>query len=99
MNATTEYERFVEEADKYKSPHKDWYYALGLTGEAGEVAELIKKANRVAPWTTPLDRDKLAEELGDTLWYLTRLATWYGVTLQELMVRNMAKLRARGVAG
>ncbi len=59
----------------------NWYLALGLTGEAGEVAEIIKK--------------HLREELGDVLWYLTVLAEMNGLTLAEIAVENIHKLKAR----
>ncbi len=65
---------------------------LGLTGEAGEVAELIKKqighGHELAP-------EKLAKELGDTLWYVACLATLYELDLDQIAETNMAKLRKR----
>jgi NTP pyrophosphatase (non-canonical NTP hydrolase) len=66
--------------------------ALGLCGEAGEVAELIKKhmghGKRV-------DTLELADELGDVLWYLTDLASRYGLDLGQIAARNVSKLRDR----
>ena len=66
--------------------------ALGLTGEAGEVAEVIKKHLFHA---TPLDREALVKELGDCLWYVGAFATVMGVTMEEIAERNIAKLRKR----
>ena len=65
---------------------------LGLTGEAGEVAELVKKAHGHG---LPIDREKLKKELGDVQWYLARLADIHSITLEELAEANIAKLRAR----
>lgn len=66
--------------------------ALGIAGEAGEVADLVKKA---AFHEHPVDQDKLAKELGDVLWYVTAMALSIGVGLDEVMARNVAKLRER----
>jgi NTP pyrophosphatase (non-canonical NTP hydrolase) len=65
---------------------------LGLGGEAGEVQELVKKALFHG---TDLDRARVAEELGDVLWYLSALASTLGLSLDELAQRNLDKLRAR----
>ena len=66
--------------------------ALGLTGEAGEVAEHVKKHLFHA---TPLDHDAVVKELGDCLWYLAALATALEVSLAEVGARNIEKLRRR----
>ena len=66
--------------------------ALGLTGEAGEVAELIKKHLFHA---TPLDKDALVKELGDCLWYIAAFGTVLGLSLDDIAERNIDKLRKR----
>lgn len=66
--------------------------ALGLTGEAGETAEIIKKHLFHA---TPLDQDALAKELGDCLWYIGAFATVLGLSLDDIAQRNIDKLRKR----
>lgn len=66
--------------------------ALGLTGEAGEVAEVIKKHLFHA---TPLDNDALMKELGDCLWYVAAFATVLGVSMDDIAQRNIDKLRKR----
>ena len=66
--------------------------ALGLTGEAGEVAEHVKKHLFHA---TPLDRDAVVKELGDCLWYVAALAGTIGVSLDEVGAMNIEKLRRR----
>ena len=66
--------------------------ALGLCGEAGEVADLIKKATFQGH---ELDKEKLIEELGDVAWYLAIAAEALGVTLGEVLERNVKKLEAR----
>ena len=66
--------------------------ALGLTGEAGEVAEVIKKHLFHA---TPLDQDALAKELGDCLWYIGAFATVLGLSMDDIAQRNIDKLRKR----
>jgi NTP pyrophosphatase (non-canonical NTP hydrolase) len=66
--------------------------ALGVAGEAGECADLVKKH---AFHGHPLDKDKLTKELGDVLWYVSQLAGAIGVTLDEVAEKNIAKLKAR----
>lgn len=66
--------------------------ALGLVGEAGEVAELIKKH---VHHHKPLDRDALAKELGDVLWYIAFLCELNGLTLEEVASASVVKLRQR----
>lgn len=70
--------------------------ALGLNGEAGEVADLVKKS---VFGGHPLDREKLILKLGDVLWYIAEAASGLDTTLDEIMGRNIAKLEARYPTG
>lgn len=65
---------------------------LGIAGEAGEVADIVKKHLYQGH---PLDHDKLLEEAGDVAWYLALAATVAGVTLESVLVANIAKLTGR----
>lgn len=65
---------------------------LGLTGEAGEVADHLKKA---ICHQHGLDRRKLTEELGDLVWYVAGICSLAGLTLDEVLAHNIAKLRLR----
>ena len=74
------------------------YAALGLTGEAGEYAEKIKKYIRDGV----LDKSLAVKELGDVLWYLTASAKELGYSLQDVAEINAVKLlsrKERGVLG
>lgn len=70
--------------------------ALGLCGEAGEVAEQVKKhyfhGHR-------LDKRHMIEELGDVVWYLAVLCDAIGSDLQTVMQQNLIKLEKRYPAG
>jgi NTP pyrophosphatase (non-canonical NTP hydrolase) len=66
--------------------------ALGLAGEAGEVADIIKKS---VFHRHDLNREALIKELGDVLWYVAALCSKLGVSLDEVMQLNIAKLKAR----
>ena len=72
---------------------------LGLVGEAGEVAEKIKKLIRDA---SKFSNEDIAKELGDVLFYTVALGNIYGYTLQEIIDLNTKKLNSRkdrGVLG
>ena len=76
------------------------YPALGLCGEAGEAAEIVKKALRDEGGAlTAAGRDKLAHELGDVLWYLAQLATEAGLDLDGVAMANLEKLASRAARG
>lgn len=66
--------------------------ALGLVGEAGELAEMVKKE---IGHGHPQERAALARELGDVLWYVAHNASLLGLDLDEIAAQNIAKLRAR----
>lgn len=66
--------------------------ALGLCGEAGEVADLVKKATFQGH---ELDTDHIAEELGDVAWYLAIASHAIGCDLDEVLARNVEKLKKR----
>lgn len=73
--------------------------AIGLAGEAGEVADLVKKVTfQGKPYGDDL-RAKLIEEIGDVAWYLALTCTSVGVTLEEVLERNVAKLQSRYPGG
>ena len=65
---------------------------MGLCGESGEAIDIVKK------WLAQghnLDREKLAKELGDICWYLAETATALDLSLEEIMVANIEKLKRR----
>ena len=65
---------------------------MGLCGEAGEAIDLVKK--HLAQGHA-LDRERLIKELGDIAWYLAETAAALDVTLEEVLCRNIEKLRQR----
>ena len=67
------------------------YLALGLNGEAGEVADKIKKYLRDGK----LDIGGIVYELGDVCWYIARLADALGYDFEDLLTINHAKLEDR----
>lgn len=67
---------------------------LGLAGEAGELLSEYKKELRDGP-ANQLHDDRVAEELGDLLWYIAKVASVYSLGLDEIARRNLAKIRDR----
>lgn len=83
------YQEKVEGMPLYDDP------VLGLIGEVGEVVEHIKKDRRAGDRRKPLTKERLIDEGGDVLWYLTRLFSENGITLSEVMQYNVDKLEKR----
>ena len=72
------------------------YPTLGLAGEAGEVANIVKKIQRDHGGVLNEEiRGKLKDELGDVLWYISACADELGITLQEIAEYNVNKLAKR----
>lgn len=65
---------------------------LGLAGEAGECADIVKKHLFQGH---ELDKEKLLDEIGDVLWYCAYSADTLGLRLEDIMEHNINKLRAR----
>ena len=65
---------------------------MGLCGESGEAIDIVKKHLAQGH---PLDREKLAKELGDIAWYLAETAFAIGYPLEEILQMNIDKLKAR----
>ena len=65
---------------------------MGLCGEAGEAMDLLKKHRFHGH---ELNRDALVKELGDVAWYLAEAATALDMDLEEILIRNVEKLKAR----
>lgn len=71
----------------------------GLGAEAGEVLGVCEKALRREGVISPDHEGKLKDELGDTLWFLVATLNTIGVSLDELMLHNMGKIRQRAQEG
>lgn len=97
------YQAFTKSTAIYPKDEALWYTTLGLVGEAGEIANKVKKVIR-DKGGIPTDSDKLeiAKEIGDVMWYVARLADELGVPLLDLILDNVKKLssrKERGVIG
>ena len=69
---------------------------LGLVGEAGEAADKIKKIIRdKGGYASDEDRQAIAKELGDVLWYLANVARYLNIPLSEITKGNIDKLSSR----
>jgi NTP pyrophosphatase (non-canonical NTP hydrolase) len=95
-----EYQKLSRRTAEY--PREAWlaYPALGLAGEAGEVAEHAKKAIRDdGGEVTDERRTAMAKELGDVLWYVAQLASELKLDLDEIANANLEKLLSRQKRG
>lgn len=99
-----EYQRQAKETAIYDKAHYEGrgadgfvYLTLGACGEAGEIAEKVKKYIRGD--FKELPKEEIALELGDLLWYLSEQARLLGYELSEIAEMNLAKLAERKKRG
>src|ERR1017187_5671340 len=95
-----EYQKLSRRTAEY--PREAWlaYPALGLSGEAGEVAERAKKTIRDdGGQATDERRAAMPKELGDVLWYVAQLASELQLDLDEIAQANLDKLLSRQQRG
>jgi NTP pyrophosphatase (non-canonical NTP hydrolase) len=98
----TEYQKWTDETAIYPSAGKKnveelMYCGLGISSEAGEMANYIKKLYRDGD--TPELRQLIRDELGDILWYAARTAEALDVSLEDVMIKNHEKLNSRKQRG
>lgn len=87
-------------ASTYPEERRTIYPTLGLTGEAGEVADKVKKVLRDKDGVFSFDdKREIALELGDVMWYAAALAADLGFTLEEIANMNLKKLADRNMRG
>jgi len=90
-----EYQKEVSKAAFYKGDDVA-YCALGITGEAGEIADHVKKMLRDDDGIlTDNRKEHLLKEMGDTMWYISRMAEKLGYTLDEVALTNLNKIKDR----
>lgn len=91
-----EYQQHALGTAIYPAEQRIVYPTLGLTGEAGEVADKVKKVIRDNALQFTDDRRlEIAKELGDVLWYCATLAHDLGYSLDQIAQMNVDKLRSR----
>mgnify|MGYP003119077756 FL=1 len=90
-----DYQRAAAKTAIYKAEHAVIYPALGLAAEAGEVANKVKKILRDGTF----DREAIADEVGDCLWYIAALCRDLNVDLEDLADANLKKLYGRKERG
>ncbi|GGM94053.1 hypothetical protein GCM10007092_04190 [Thermus composti] len=94
------YQKEAQKTALYPEAYRLLYPTLGLVGEAGELANKVKKILRDHGGTLPEEtREALILELGDVLWYVAQVATDLGVSLEAVAERNLKKLRSRKERG
>ena len=96
MSDFNSYQRTATKTAIYPPEHKILYPALGLAGEAGEVANKVKKVMRDGVENQADDwKEQIASEIGDVLWYCAALATDLNMQLGMIAALNEKKLRDR----
>jgi NTP pyrophosphatase (non-canonical NTP hydrolase) len=94
---------WYKHVNEYNAPELA-YLSMGLAGESGEFVDNVKKLVREIGfmddhmYNYKMDQhvqEALIDELGDVLWYLNKLCTFLGLTIEDLMVLNTVKLHER----
>jgi len=93
MGTLKEYQELCKiTAKKFDTPEQEILtWGLGITGEAGDVASCIKK-------TFAHDnnqREGIKENIGDTLWYAAMICNFFGWDMNEILKKNVEKLKKR----
>ena len=95
-----DYQKFTKTTAMYPKTHTFPYLTIGLAGEAGEVAEKVKKVIRDKGGKMDQEtRNLLALELGDVLWYLARFADELKFKMSDIAHLNKQKLLSRKKRG
>lgn len=95
-----DYQSKARETAVYPGDMSIIYPALGLCGEAGEVAEKVKKVVRDKNCEfSDEDRMAIRKELGDVLWYIAQICSDLDLRLESVAIANVEKLRLRKEKG
>ena len=86
---------------KYPNLSSNYIYpTLGLVGEAGEVAEKVKKVIRDKNGVfDEKSKTGIKKELGDVLWYISNLCAEFDFSLDDVALQNLEKLKIRAAKG
>lgn len=96
IKTINEYQQAALSTAIYPEKLKIVYPVLGLTGEAGEVSDKIKKVLRDNNGEFSEEkRIEIAKEIGDVAWYMATLSNDLGYTLEEIFNMNIQKLQSR----
>ena len=97
----TEYQQKASETAIFPKEKALEYITLGLTGEAGEIANKVKKLIRDGADKETLEQKKIeiGYEIGDVLWYCAMLTKEVGMNLGHVMENNINKLHSRKERG
>lgn len=97
VNAEMSYSDFISKLFKHDTDDIEFMHAaLGITGEAGEIADAVKKA---IIYGKDMDRNNIVEELGDLRFYMQALMNKLEITEAEVLQANADKLSKRYPTG
>lgn len=96
-----DYQKRCKKTAVYPKIGKNFTYpTIGLMGEAGEIANKVKKAIRDDNGKITVERrQEIKEEIGDTMWYISQLSTELGLKLSDVVKSNLEKLSSRKKRG
>ena len=96
--ASSDKDAFIERVNELK-PSVDLNRlltaAIGVGAEGGEFAEIVKKITFQGKPYDDASREHMIVELGDVMWYIAQACLSLGVSIDDLVIRNLQKLQAR----
>jgi NTP pyrophosphatase (non-canonical NTP hydrolase) len=96
VNLNEYQELALQTASPKEKKNELFHLVLGLCGEAGEVAEKIKKIIRDRDSDFgQLDLNDLTKELGDVLWHIAVVGKYFDISLEDIGAKNIEKLASR----
>lgn len=92
INSADDYQSLTRRTQSCKTKEdRARHGVFGLASEAGEVAGIMQKKYQ----GHSIDREHMAKELGDCLWMIAEICDAFGLSLAEVMGKNIEKLRER----
>ena len=95
---SSDYDAFVARFDELKEQvnlNRLLTAAIGISAEGGEFAEIVKKITFQGKPYDDASREHMIVELGDVMWYIAQACLSLGVSIDDLVIRNVQKLQAR----
>ncbi len=94
-----DYQKKARMTALYPDKYRVFYPVMGMGGEVGEFMNKVGKSMRGDRDIESLNKEEIAKELGDVLWFLSQTCTDFGLDLDRIAIQNIEKLSSRAARG